>query len=138
MKNIMRTLEQVIAEARALSGGAPENDPVALARQRHVCRIADTLSKIGFPENASDKAKLSIVPLIFQEANYDDIAWMRQEEDLRQLRGYFELDYLVQNGGQERAEACAAELAAHVEEAHGAIRYWRNAADRRKEMRGGA
>ena len=121
MKNIMRTLEQVIAEARALSGGAPENDPVALARQRHISLIADTLASRGFPENAADKASLSLVPLLFQEANYDDIAWMRQHEHLRQLRGDFELDYLVQNGGQERADASAAEFAAYVEAAHGAI-----------------
>ena len=68
------------------------------------------------------RARLSLVPLVFQEANYDDIAWMRQGENLRQLSGFLELDYLVQSAGQSRAEASPAEFAAYVGAAFRAIR----------------
>ena len=121
----MRTLEEVVAEARALAAGAPNKDPVALVRQRHAAMIADTLATVGFPASEGEKARLSLVPLVFQEANYDDIAWMRQDENLRQLSGFLELDYLVQSAGQSRVEGSPAEFAADVEAAFRATRMHR-------------
>ncbi len=47
---------------------------------------------------------------------------MRQGENLRQLSGFLDLDYLVQSAGQSRAEASPAEFAAYVEAAFRAIR----------------
>ena len=118
----MRVPEEVIAEARKLAAGAPNKDPVALVRQRHAAMIADALAPGGFPVSEGEKARLSLVPLVFQEANYDDIGWMLQNENLRQLSGFLELDYLVQSGGRSRAEASPAEFAAYVEAAFRAIR----------------
>jgi hypothetical protein len=121
MKKNMQTLENVIAEARSLAGDGLAPDPFARARQAQPAIIADALEHSGFPVTATGKAKLSLVPLLFQEANYDDIAWMRQRDGLRQLSRNFALDCLVQSGGQERPEASAAEFAAYVEAARGAI-----------------
>ena len=118
----MRTLEKVIAEARELAAGAPRKDPVALVRQRHSAMIADTLASSGFPVSEVEKARLSLIPLVFQEANYDDIGWMLQNENLRQLSGFLELDHHVQCGGQSRGEAGSTEFSAYVEAAFRAIR----------------
>ncbi len=122
MKNNMRTLENVIAEARFLAGSAPAEDHVARARQERARMIADTLATSGFPVSDTGKARLSLVPLLFQEANYDDLGWTRQHENLRQLSRFFELDHLVQCAGKPRAEASAAAFAAYVEGAFRAIR----------------
>lgn len=72
----------------------------------------------------ADKTGLSFVPLLLQEANYDDLSWMCWHENLRQLSCFFELDDLVQCGGQACNEASAGEFAAYVEEALRAIRMW--------------
>lgn len=118
----MLTLEEVIAKAREMAAGAPDKDPVALVRQRHTAMIAHSLAAGGFPVSEAEKVRLSLVPLVFQEANYDDIGWMLQNENLRQLSGFLALDHLVQSGGRSRAEASPPEFAAYVEAAFRAIR----------------
>ena len=95
----MRSLEQTIAAARAL-GEPPVADPVGAARQRRAIAIADALEARGFPRLDAEKAELSLVPLLFQEANYDDIGWMNQRDDMRQLG----------RGGQVRRAAEAEKL----------------------------
>lgn len=116
----MRSLEQTIAAARAL-GEPPVADPVGAARQRRAIAIADALEARGFPRLDAEKAELSLVPLLFQEANYDDIGWMNQRDDMRQLAPLFELDHLVQSGGVERRDASPEAFAAYVKSAFAAI-----------------
>ena len=74
MKVVMRTIDYVIAEARLLASGAPNPDPVGRARQAQAALITGSLAVGGFPVSDAEKVRLSHVPLIFQEANYDDIA----------------------------------------------------------------
>ena len=50
---------------------------------------------------------LSLVPFLFQEANYDDIDWSRKDSDLGHLEAFFELDLLVQFAGRERSDITA-------------------------------
>lgn len=117
----MRALEQVIAEARLLASDPLTTYPVGLSRQRRADLIAKALASNGYPETETDRIRLSLVPLLFQEANYDDIGWMIQEADLRQLRQFFELDHLVQTGGLSRAEASPEAFARYVKGAYRAI-----------------
>jgi hypothetical protein len=118
----MLTLERVVEIARALSRGAPSSDAVARARQQRAALIAETLAFSGFPETAEKREELSLAPLLFQEANYDNIGWMHQHEQLRQLTGLFDLDFLVQSGGCLRAQADSAQFADYVEGVYRAIR----------------
>lgn len=63
----------------------------------------DFYDKYGFPEELT-KWQLSLVPFLFQEANYDDINWTNQSEDLRHLKITFNLDCMFQNQGKSRQE----------------------------------
>jgi len=94
-----------------------DTDPIGNIRMRQLLLMEDYLNSIGFPTYAEHKARVSLVPYIFQEANYDDISWTNQNEDLGHLHGYFELDFMVQNQGRERSEATAEEFKQYVESA---------------------
>ena|SRR5947209_19584934 len=94
-----------------------DTDPIGNIRMRQLLLMEDYLNSIGFPTYAEHKARVSLVPYIFQEANYDDISWTNQNEDLGHLRGYFELDFMVQNQGRERSEATTEEFKQYVESA---------------------
>lgn len=77
---------------------------IARARIFMVVRIQTYLEFIGFPQNDAARRMLSLIPLLFQEANYDNIDWGDKNASLEQLTDFFELDCMFQNEGKHRAE----------------------------------
>ena len=69
-----------------------------------VLRIQTYLEFIGFSQTEAAKRRLSLVPLLFQEANYDNIDFSNRTACLEQLADFFELDCMFQNEGTSRAE----------------------------------
>src|ERR1051326_5625379 len=111
---VMKTAFEVIALLRQqIKFGIDHNfdtDPIGNVRLRQLLLMEDCLNAIGFPTQTDHKARVSLVPYIFQEANYDDISWTRSEAGLAHLSAYFELDFMVQNQGHERGEATEQEF----------------------------
>jgi len=112
--SLMKTVAEVVAMLRqelktAIDNGL-DTDRVGNIRVRQLLIMEDCLIAIGFPTNSDHKGKTSLVPYIFQEANYDGISWTDKDEDLSHLSAYFELDFMVQNEGKERKEATAEEF----------------------------
>jgi hypothetical protein len=92
-------------------------NPIGNVRLRQLLLMEDCLNAIGFPTESEHKARVSLVPYIFQEANYDGISWTDQHADLAHLAPYFDLDFMVQTRGRERSEATELEFKQYVEEA---------------------
>jgi hypothetical protein len=117
----MKTAPEVIALLREqIKFGVDhgfDGNPIGNVRLRQLLLMEDCLNSIGFPTRPEHKARVSLVPYMFQEANYDDISWTSQQEELGHLKAYFELDYMVQNQGRERSEATAEEFKEYVEAA---------------------
>src|SRR5262245_29011759 len=81
----------------------PGGNPIADWRLRSVGRIKDALAARGYPDNEPDQLELSIVPFVFQEANYDGIDWAdRDSARLFQLREMLDIDFLTQMAGLRR------------------------------------
>jgi len=116
----MKTAPEVVALLRQQIKSAIDydfdTDPIGNVRLRQLLLMEDCLNAIGFPTQADHKARASLVPFIFQEANYHDISWTDQRADLGHLSAYFELDFMVQNQGRERAEVTAGEFEQYVED----------------------
>src|ERR1051326_5755096 len=117
---VMKTAFEVIALLRQqIKFGIDHNfdtDPIGNVRLRQLLLMEDCLNAIGFPTEAEHKARVSLIPYIFQEANYDDISWTEQHADLAHLAPYFDLDFMVQNQGRERSEVTAEEFKQYVED----------------------
>ena len=47
----------------------------------------------GFPADVDAKCRLSVLPLIFQEANYDDLDWSEKDSDLGHLSDMIRIDF---------------------------------------------
>ena len=116
---VMKTAFEVIALLRQqIKFGIDHNfdtDPIGNVRLRQLLLMEDCLNAIGFPTQTDHKARVSLVPYIFQEANYDDISWTDQQADLGNLSAWFELDFMVQSQGRERHEVTAEEFKQYVE-----------------------
>jgi hypothetical protein len=116
----MKTVPEVAALLREQIKSAIEHEfdtnPIGNVRVRQLLLMEDCLNSIGFPAHAEHKARVSLVPYIFQEANYDDISWTEQGAELGHLGAYFELDHMVQSQGRERSEASAEEFKQYVED----------------------
>jgi hypothetical protein len=100
-QNIHQTKElinKILKENYELSGS------VARTRIYMVISIQTYLEFIGFPKTQAVKRRLSLVPLLFQEANYDNIDFCNRAACLEQLADFFELDCMFQNEGISRAE----------------------------------
>jgi hypothetical protein len=65
---------------------------------------------------------LSLVPFIFQEANYDGIDWVQRGADLALLTRLFEIDACIWSGGRALSEFSEPEHADYVAAALRAIR----------------
>jgi hypothetical protein len=117
----MKTLPEVVALLRRqIKSGIDHDfdaDPIGNVRLRQLLLMEDCLNAIGFPTEAEHKARVSLVPYIFQEANYDDISWTDQHADLAHLGAYFDLDFMVQNQGRERSDAGEQEFKRYVDDA---------------------
>ena len=102
----MKSLDEVISYLHTEFDDRPDQHREGLAATRlfAVGRIADYLAIDGFPSTEDEKISLSLVPFIFQEANYDEIDWSQKDSDLFHLRRFFELDLLVHFAGRERSE----------------------------------
>jgi hypothetical protein len=116
----MKTVPEVVALLREQIKSAIEHDfdtdPIGNVRVRQFLLMEDCLNSIGFPKEPEHKARVSLAPYIFQEANYDDLSWTDQQADLGHLGAFFALDYMVQNQGRERGEASAEEFKQYVED----------------------
>ncbi|HET9839307.1 MAG TPA: hypothetical protein VFR84_13820 [Candidatus Angelobacter sp.] len=117
----MKTVPEVVALLRRqIRFGIDHDfdaDPIGNVRLRQLLLMEDCLNAIGFPTEQEHRARVSLVPYVFQEANYDDISWTDQRADLAHLAPYFELDFMVQNQGRERGEVSEQEFKRYVEEA---------------------
>jgi hypothetical protein len=117
----MKTAPEVVALLRRqIKSGIDhdfDTDPIGNVRLRQLLLMEDCLNAIGFPTEPDHKARVSLVPYIFQEANYDDISWTNQQAGLAHLSVWFELDFMVQNHGRERSEAPPEEFKHYVDEA---------------------
>ncbi|HYX53021.1 MAG TPA: hypothetical protein VE783_06190 [Candidatus Limnocylindrales bacterium] len=121
----MKTATEVLALLRGeIKAGVEhefDKDPIGNVRLRQLLIMEDCLNAIGFPSEAEHKARVSLVPYLFQEANYDDISWTDQQADLGHLSSYFELDCMVQNQGRARREISADEFTRYVNDCLGFI-----------------
>jgi hypothetical protein len=110
----MKTVKEVIAllheQIKTGIEHGFDGDPIGNVRLRQLLLMEDCLIAIGFPTEDAHKARVSLVPYIFQEANYDDISWTDQLADLAHLSAYFELDCMVQNQGKERRDVTPQEF----------------------------
>ena len=88
---------------------------VVVARHSALLHLRDVLQRTGFPTDRSQRHELSLVPLVFQEANYDDIDWTDRAAPLGHLFGIFAIDIAVQSGGRERHELTDAEYHEYVD-----------------------
>ena len=102
---------------------AHEGDALAALRHRALLGVRDALQTTGFPTDRQDRLDLSMVPFVFQEANYDDLGWTDRTESLGHLSGIFAIDVAVQSGGRERHELTDAEYSDYVDMSFAAIDY---------------
>jgi len=79
-------------------------NPVSKIRQSKLEYVAAQLTAKGFPRSREEKLALSLVPLVFQEANYDEIDWTLKDADLSHLEHIFNIDVQLQNEGKTRNE----------------------------------
>jgi hypothetical protein len=105
----------------AVPRAAPAGDTVAMARQSQLLHIRDVLRRTGFPANRDQRCELSLVPVVFQEANYDDIDWTDRAAPLGHLSDIFAIDVAVQSGGRERHELTDGEYDEYVQLSFAAI-----------------
>jgi hypothetical protein len=95
-------------------------DRIAESRSAVLRRIQTALSG-GFPPR-QECEPLSLIPFIFQEANYDGIDWVQQGVDLAQLTPLFEIDACIWSRGRSLKEFSKAEHAEYVAAALHAIK----------------
>jgi hypothetical protein len=114
----MKTVKEVIAllheQIKTGIDHGFDADPIGNSRLRQLLLMEDCLVAIGFPTEDEHKARVSLVPYIFQEANYDDLSWTDQLADLGHLSDYFELDFMLQNQGKERRDVTPQEFENYV------------------------
>ncbi len=101
----------------------PVGDGVAVVRNSALLQLRDILQRTGFPTDRNQRRELSLVPFVFQEANYDDIDWTDRAAPLGHLSAIFEIDVAVQSDGRERHELTDAEYNAYVDGSFAAIDY---------------
>jgi len=99
---------------------------VAATRHRALLHVRNVLQRTGFPTDRNQRCELSLVPFVFQEANYDDIDWTDRAAPLGHLSGIFAIDGAVQSDGRERHELTDAEYDEYVQISFAAIDYRTN------------
>ena len=97
------------------------DDVVAMARHDALVHLRDFLQKTGLPTEHDQRRELSLVPLLFQEANYDDLDWTNRTAALGHLSALFDLDVAVQSDGRLRHELTDAEYDVYVHGSFAAI-----------------
>ena len=104
-----------------VSRWTPDGD--AVARHSALLHLRDVLQRTGYPADRALRLELSLVPSVFQEANYDDIDWTDSTAPLGHLAAIFAIDIAVQSGGRERHELTDAEYNEYVHMSLAAIDY---------------
>lgn len=110
------------------------SDGMQAMRGRRLQAVCDYLRTKGFPSSQRDRSELSLVPFVFQEANYDDITWTTQSAELGHLKEILELDFVVQSGGQARSAASTKEFDSYIDSSFKAIDYWKARAAGRERV----
>ena len=54
---------------------ATDHSTIVAARLQHLRFLSRWLHESGLPTRDRERVELSLVPFLFQEANYDDIRW---------------------------------------------------------------
>ncbi len=98
------------------------NNSVSNARIVALNRLRSHVFEKGF-STEEQYLSLSLIPLIFQEANYDEISWTDQKEALDRLEPFFTIDVANWSHGKTRAELSPAEHEAYVSQAFKAIKF---------------
>ncbi len=96
---------------------------VAEARHGALLHVRHVLRTTGLPTDRDQRRELSLVPFVFQEANYDNIDWTDRVAPLGHLSGIFAIDVAVQSDGRERHELTDAEYDDYVQISFDAIDY---------------
>ena len=115
-----KELVSLINEEVSRWGGG---DGVAAVRRAALLQMRDDLQDAGFPTDRDQRRELSLVPFVFQEANYDDIDWTDRAAPLGHLAAIFAIDVAVQTGGRQRHELTDGEYNAYVRSSFAAIAY---------------
>ena len=97
------------------------DNSVAAARYSALLHLRDILQRTGFPRGRNQRLELSLVPYVFQEANYDDIDWTDRAAPLGHLSRIFAIDIAVQSGGRDVHELTDAEYNEYVDISFAAI-----------------
>jgi len=97
-----------------------------VVRHGALLHLRRALQGTGFPTDRNQLRELSLVPVVFQEANYDDIDWTDRTAPLGHLSGVFAIDVAVQCNGRERHELTDAEYDEYVHRSFAAIDFRTN------------
>ena len=97
-----------------VSRWTPDGDTVAVARHGALLHLRDLLQRTGFPTDRDLRLEVSLVPGVFQEANYDDIDCTDRTAPLGHLAAILAIDVAVQSGGRQRHELTDAEYGEYV------------------------
>jgi hypothetical protein len=100
---------------------ASARNSVARVRRVGLVLLREELRNNGLPTDRDRRLELSLVPLVFQEANYDGIDWTDRAAPLEKLSGIFAVDLAVQSGGRERHELTDDEYREYVKASFAAI-----------------
>ena len=106
-----------------LSRRTRDGGSVAAARHSALLHLRDVLQSTGFPTDRNQRCELSLLPVVFQEANYDDIDWTDRAAPLGHLSPFIAIDVAVQCNGRERHELTDGEYDEYVEISFAAIDY---------------
>lgn len=98
-------------------------DVLALTHYSELLHLRDVLQRAGFPTDRNQRRELSLVPFVFQEANYDDIDWTNRAAPLGHLSGIFAIDVAAQSSGCARHELTDGEYDEYVNASFAAIDY---------------
>ena len=79
----------------------------------------------GYPKELSIH-KLSLIPSLFQEANYDNIVWSSQYGELGHLNILFQLDCMFHNNGKSREKLSEKDFFKYVDFSSQAINSLKN------------
>lgn len=94
-------------------------------RHSKLALIHSYYKEFGFPKIQTELS-LSVIPGIFQEANYDGISWTKRNENLRHLKLILQLDCMFHNFGKTREKLTDQEFAKYIEFSFRAIKEHRN------------
>ena len=98
---------------QTLIQGYENGDQISNLRLSRLIDISIYYLKFGFPNKLS-KFDKSLIPLTFQEANYDDIHWTDKNAELRHLSSILEIDCMFQNEGKNRCELSEEEFKNYI------------------------